>query len=168
MITFHAYVKTLFLIASIVFLASACDGDSASAKFVELEPADAIPLSWHDENTIIIGHHEAIYLYDLSKRMIVSKVADAYDSSNFDQGNCFSKNAGLFAVAPPKFEKTNGTAITTVATKQRFRYISDWKKPDQYKDLEFAIWWNTNPIDCIEVPSIFRLPSGGFYAARFS
>lgn len=137
-----SFKTTILLLIIITSFISACDSDPAKSKVVELKQENSVPLTWQSENTVVIDHQEAIYLYDINDQKLLSKVADYYDSANKSNVNCFSPNAGLFAVAPATSASPDST--------DRFRFIPDWKNPNNWENPNSGTRWSVNPLDCTQ------------------
>lgn len=133
----------------VVLVTTACGQKDAPWAPLALEPQDVVPLAWSDANTLVVGYRDSIYQYDLGSYQLKQRLAEKYDTTDFQHSNCFSSRAGRFAMNLPVRSTTSGVTTTSVPKEQLSRYVPDWSRSELYaEDTYPMMWWNTNPLDC--------------------
>ncbi|MFC5767876.1 hypothetical protein [Thauera sinica] len=128
---------------------TACGQHDPGWTTLALEPQDIAPLAWIDTNTLVVGHRDSIYRYDLKSRQLKQRLAEKYDTTDFQHSNCFSSRGGRFGINLPVRSTKSNVTIISAPKEQRFRHVRDWSRPElNTEDSDLSIWWNTNPLDC--------------------
>ena len=145
-------IRTMPLFLLAIFL-TACSQSSSTSQSLStwpshaLEPQTAVPLTWSDAHTLIVGNGDSIYRYDPGDGQLGQRVVESYEKTNRQNSNCFTSQGGRFVTFTSPL--ANNSAELSRSERELSVDVQNWSRPElQVGDSTEVRWWNTNPIDC--------------------
>lgn len=101
-------------------------------------------LYWLDDNRLLLSSNRRLVVYDVKRKTEIIDITAHYGATNLQAIKCISGEGAIFAFQLP----TQDNARSNVSLAPTLRWLRNWHDLDTYTDLDYAEWWNVNPLDC--------------------